>query len=308
MVAVERRPMGWTPISVLGPMGRTVADTCLLYATQIGQHDSDPLSFPIEGDAFAEPWPVDLGSLNVAWSEDFGGVPVEKGIRQTMRAKMKAMKHLFRRVDEVKMDLGEADKCFDVIRAVNFVARYSDAYKKNKELLGPNIRANYEIGANMTLADFAWAHAEQTRIFRKFQELYRDYDLVMGPTVGVTPFPWKELYVEQMEGQKLRNYYHWLAPTYWITLATNPAIALPCGLDHKEMPFGLQVIGRFRGDGEVLGAAHAMEQAFKHIPGLARPLPDIARLRKPTPELKSIVTHPPKLNARPTRGPAPGAL
>ncbi len=289
MVAVERRSMGWTPISVLGPMGRTVADTCLLYATQIGQHDSDPLSFPIEGDAFAEPWPVDLGSLKVAWTEDFGGVPVEKGIRRTMRAKMKAMKHLFRAVDEVKMD-------------------YSDAYKKNKELLGPNIRANYEIGANMTLADFAWAHAEQTRIFRKFQELYRDYDLVMGPTVGVTPFPWKELYVEQMEGQKLRNYYHWLAPTYWITLATNPAIALPCGLDHKEMPFGLQVIGRFRGDGEVLGAAHAMEQAFKHIPGLARPLPDIARLRKPTPELKSIVTHPPKLNARPTRGPAPGAL
>ena len=74
------------------------------------------------------------------------------------------------------------------------------------------------------------------------------------------------------------------------------------------MPFGLQVIGRFRGDGEVLGAAHAMEQAFKRIPGLDRPLPDIARLRKPTPELKSIVTHPPKLNARPTRGPAPGAL
>ena len=84
-----------------------------------------------------------------AWRgrEDFGGVPVEKGIRQTMRAKIKAMKHLFRRVDEVKMDLGEADRCFDVIRAVNFVARYSDAYKKNKELLGPNIRANYEIGA-----------------------------------------------------------------------------------------------------------------------------------------------------------------
>src|SRR5712672_2419382 len=204
MVAVERRSMGWTPISVLGPMGRTVADTCLLYATQIGQHDSDPLSFPIEGDAFAEPWPVDLGSLKVAWTEDFGGVPVEKGIRRTMRAKMKAMKHLF--------------------------------------------RANDEIGAKMTLADFAWAHGEQTRIFRKFQELYRDYDLVMSPTVGVTPFPWKELYVEQMEGQKLRNYYHWLAPTYWITLATNPAIALPCGVDHADMPFGLQVIGRFRGD------------------------------------------------------------
>jgi hypothetical protein len=48
----------------------------------------------------------------------------------------------------------------------------------------------------------------------------------MGPTVGVTPFPWKQLYVEEMEGKKLRNYYHWLAPTYWITLVTNPAVVV----------------------------------------------------------------------------------
>ncbi len=308
MVAVERRGMGWTPISVLGPMGRTVADTCLLFATQVGQHDQDPLSFPVEGAAFAEPWPVDLGSLRVAWSEDFGGVPVEKGIRATLRTKIKAMKHLFRAVDEVDMDLGDADRCFDVIRAVNFVARYRDAYENQRELLGPNIVANYEIGAKMTLADFAWAHGEQTRIFRKFQQLFGDYDLVLGPTVGVTPFPWKQLYYDTMDGKRLRNYYHWLAPTYWITLATNPALALPCGLDHKKMPFGLQVIGRFRGDGEVLGAAHAMEQAFAMIPELARPRPDLSKLGKPTPELKSIVTHPPKLNAKPTRGPAPGAL
>jgi Asp-tRNA(Asn)/Glu-tRNA(Gln) amidotransferase A subunit family amidase len=308
MVAVERRAMGWTPISVLGPMGRTVADTCLLYATQIGQHDTDPLSFPIEGAAFAEPWPVDLGSLRVAWTEDFGGTPVEKGIRATMRARIKAMKHLFRRVDQVKMDFGEADRCFDVIRAVNFVARYRSAYEKNKALLGPNIRANYEIGAKMTLADFAWAHGEQTRIFRMFQELYKDYDLVLGPTIGVTPFPWKQLYVEELEGKKLRNYYHWLAPTYWITLASNPAVSLPCGTDHKKMPFGLQVIGRFRGDGEVLGAAHAMEQAFNGIPELRRPLPNLRKLEKAVPALKSIVTHPPKLNAKPARGPAPAAL
>jgi len=74
------------------------------------------------------------------------------------------------------------------------------------------------------------------------------------------------------------------------------------------MPFGLQVIGRFRGDGEVLGAAHAMEQAFNAIPELRRPLPNLRKLEKPTPALKSIVTHPPKLNAKPSKGPAPGAL
>ena len=180
MVAVERRAMGWTPISVLGPMGRSVADVCLLYATQIGQHDADPLSFPIEGDAFAEPWPVDLGSLRVAYTEDFGGAPVEKGIRETFRARIKAMKPLFRSLDKVEVDYGGADRCFDVIRAVSFLSRYQDLYTNNREMLGPNIVANYEIGAKLTLADFAWAHGEQTRIFRAFQQLYKEYDLVIG--------------------------------------------------------------------------------------------------------------------------------
>ena len=308
MVAVERRAMGWTPISVLGPMGRSVADVCLLFATQVGQHDSDPLSFPLEPEAYADPWPVDLGSLRVAYTEDFGGAPVDKPIRQTFREKIKAMKPFFRSLDKVDVDYGEADRCFDVIRAVSFLSRYHDAYNNKREMLGPNIIANYELGAKLSLADFAWAHGEQTRIFRAFQEIYKEYDLVIGPTVGFSPFPWKQLYIEEMDGKKLGTYYHWMATKYFVTLTSNPAVSLPCGLDDKKMPFGLQVVGRFRGDGEVLGAAHAMEQAFKTNPVLARPLPNIAKLRKPVPALKSIVTHPPKLNAKVAKGPAPGAL
>lgn len=308
MVAVERRAMGWTPISVLGPMGRSVADLCLLYATQIGPHDTDPLSFPIDGMAFAEPWPVDLGSLRVAYTEDYGGAPVDPEIRKVFRDRIKKMKPLFAALDKVDVDYGEADRCFDVIRAVNFLSRYQKDYETNRKMLGPNIIANYELGAKMTLTDFAWAHGEQTRIFRAFQEIYRDYDLVIGPTVGFSPFPWKQLYIDEMNGKKLRNYYHWMATKYFVTLTSNPAVSLPCGVDHKKMPFGLQVIGRFRGDGEVLGAAHAMEQAFKSIPGMARPLPDLGKLRKPRPDLKSIVTHPPKLNAKTSKGPAPAAL
>ena len=85
---------------------------------------------------------------------------------QTFREKIKAMKQLFRRLDKVEVDYGGADRCFDVIRAVSFLSRYQDAYTNNRKMLGPNIIANYELGAKLTLADFAWAHGEQTRIFR----------------------------------------------------------------------------------------------------------------------------------------------
>ena len=110
------------------------------------------------------------------------------------------------------------------------------------------MRANYEIAAKLSLADMAWAHTEQTRIFRRFQQTFRDYDLVLSPTTPVSPFPWTQLYLAEMDGKPLRNYYHWLSLTYVITLATNPAISIPCGIDHKGMPFGLQVVGRFRAD------------------------------------------------------------
>lgn len=295
LVPVERRSLGWTPISVVGPMGRTVADTCLLMAAQAAMDDCDPLSYPVDSHVFAIPEARDLASLRVAYTEDFGISPVDQAIRRVFRDKLAAMRHLFKSCDEVAFDaFAEADRCFDVVRAQNYAARYRDAYEKDPSSLGPNVRTNYEIAAGMSLGDMAWAHTEQTRIFRRFQQTFREYDLVLAPTTPVSPFPWTQLYLSEMDGKALRNYYHWLSLTYVVTLATNPAIAIPCGVDHKGMPFGLQVVGPFRGDRAVLGAAHAMEQAFAAIATLERPVPDLSKLTQPTPALKSIVTHPPK--------------
>jgi Asp-tRNA(Asn)/Glu-tRNA(Gln) amidotransferase A subunit family amidase len=290
LIPMDGRPLGWTAISVLGPMGRTVADARLLFAAQLGVDSRDPLSRPLDPEAVASARLADLGSLRVAWTTDFGQCPVSTAIRAVMRERMAAMRHLFRATDEVALDFGEADRCFDIVRAMNFLASHQERYDKHRDQLGPNIRANIELASALTLADATWAHAEQTRIFRRFQNTFRDYDLVLAPTVAVSPFPWTQLYLEELEGRRLRNYYHWLALTYFTTLVTNPAISLPCGVDAQGLPFGLQVVGRFGGDVELLNAAQALEQAFERIAGLGRPVPDEAALAAPRPELESIVT------------------
>jgi amidase len=181
---------------------------------------------------------------------------------------------------------------------MNFVDRFRDIYEEDPNALGSNVRNNYEMGARMTLSDVAWAHAEQTRIFRRFQHTFHDYDLVFSPTTSVTPFPWTEFYPEEMNGKPMHNYYHWVSLTYVITLATNPAISLPCGLDHAGMPFGIQIVGRFRGDRVLLGTTHSLEQAIAGMPQVRRPIPDLGSLSAPLPALRSIVTHPPTLDAR----------
>lgn len=290
MVPAESRALGWTPISVLGPMARNVPDARLLFESQIGADAGDPLSFPTGRNQRKGPGAIDLGNLRVAWSTDFGTGIVSKSIRDAFSKKIGAMKHHFKQCDELAFDFQEAERCFDVIRSVNFVESYSEVYEKTPELLGPNVRANYEMGLGMSLGDFAWAHGEQTRLFRRFQKIYDTYDIILAPTVAVSPFPWEQLYLDEIDGKKLNTYYHWLAMAWLITLTTNPAVSLPCGTDSNGLPFGLQVVGRFRGDFELLDISEAMEQAFAETPELARPLPDIEKLKSPVPALRSIIT------------------
>ncbi len=292
VVPSSRKLLGWTPISVVGPMGRTVEEACLQLAATAGMSAGDPLSYPLDPKSFLLPEAVDLSRLRVAYTEDFGACAVDDGIRSVFRNKVQAMKHLFASCDAIDIDLGDVHRCFDVLRAEAFVASTRDAYERDPASLGPNTRANYEMGAAMTLLDSAWAQAEQTRILARFQKLYEHYDVILAPTTPVSPFAWTQLFASHINGEPQANYYRWLALTYVTTLTTHPALSLPCGLDAHGMPFGLQIVGRFRVDRHTLGVGHALEKAFKGIVGLARPRPDLAKLlaTRAEPALTSIAT------------------
>jgi Asp-tRNA(Asn)/Glu-tRNA(Gln) amidotransferase A subunit family amidase len=296
LVPHATRPLGWSSISLLGPMARNVDDLCLLLRAMIGYDSRDPLSTSNDPAPFDAPDPLQLRSLRVGYTEDFGVCAVDSDIRKVFRERMAAIAPLFGECRPLDFDVGEADQCFDVVRAESFVAAFHDDYRRNPERLAPAVKANYELGATMSLADRAWAHAEQTRLFRNFQGTMADVDLVLAPVTPVTPFSWQQPYAERIDGIPLATYYRWLALTYVVTLANNPALSMPCGLDHAGMPFGVQVIGQFRGDARLLQAARAIEQAFESLPATRRPKPDLARLSEPTPELKSIVTSPPGSN------------
>ncbi len=294
LVPSERKPLGWTPISVVGPMGRNVADTWLQLAATVGVAGNDPLSYPFTmPDSITELSVSQLSGLRVGYTEDFGVCDVDDNIRQVFRNKINRLKGLFASCEEADFRMENAHKCFDVLRAEAFVASLQSAYEKDPDSLGPNPRANYELGAQMSLKDCVWGNAEQTRIFRHFQTLFNQYDLILSPVTPVSPFPWEQPYLEEVNGVKLDNYYRWLALTYVVTLATNPALSMPMGVDHKNMPFGMQVIGKFRGDLELLLAAQALEDYCETTDDLCRPTPDFAALSASQVNLLTPVTHPP---------------
>src|ERR1700761_3281948 len=106
LVPTERRPHGWSGLAVVGPMGRTVADTALLLSGMIGDDALDPLATTIHGKTvrhprdFYPPERIDLATLRVAFTPDFGFAPTENHIASVFAEKINTFRHVFAQADE----------------------------------------------------------------------------------------------------------------------------------------------------------------------------------------------------------------
>jgi len=285
LVPSEKRVFGWSNLSTDGPMARNVADTALMLSVMASDDARDPLAYTLTGEAvrgvpsrWAVPPHVELSKLRLAFTEDFGFAPTEALIRRAFRARVGRIAPLFADASEGAPDCSGADETFAVLRASLFLTQHGKNFRERPEMLGPNVRANVEEGLGYSLDDFSRASANQTRIYRSYQSFFANHDVLISPTITLSPRPWSELYPAEIDGVPTRSYFHWLALAYAVTLAGHPALSLPLGLDENGLPFGLQIVGPRGGDALVLGVAAALEAAFADDAALRRPQPDLAKL------------------------------
>lgn len=287
VVPAERRGHGWSALPVLGPMARNAADCALLLSAMADDDALDPLAYTLPGQAVRRGMPplrgIDLATLRVAATPDFGFAPTERHVREVFASRVAALAPMFGRVAEASPDCAGTDEAFEVLRAAGFIASHAEKVRTRPQDVGPNVRANVEEGLRYSLADYARAASEQTRIYRLWQGFFRDHDIILTPAITISPRPWAELYPAEIDGQATRTYFHWLAMAYAVTLVGHPAISLPLGLDRAGMPFGLQIVGPRGGDALVLAVAAAIEAAVAGDATLRRPLPDIAALAAAAP-------------------------
>jgi len=278
-VPSETRAVGLSPFSVQGPMGRTVADAALLLAAQAAFDRRDPYSRTLDPALLRGPREFDLSRLKVGFTEDLGVAAVDDGIRKVFRARIERIAPLFGACAPRDPDLGPAHEIFETLRGVIFVAAHKERLEKHRDLLGPNVIDNTERGLRYSLADVAWAQVEQAKTYRRFLALMEKFDVLLAPACSVPPFPHAQLYVETINGKTMDTYMRWLAISYGVTLTTHPVVALPCGRDDLGLPFGIQVIGRMGEDARLIEIAASLETALAADAELARPLPDLDKLK-----------------------------
>jgi amidase len=280
------RAIGLSPFPVLGPMGRTVADTHLLLKAQIGVDKRDPFS---NDDVMRIPehlMPMDLGNIRVGISTDLGCAPVDAEIAQVFHNKVKSFRSCFADAQYVDPEFPDVHTVFETWRGIYFVGAHGERLDKHRDLLDENVIDNTERGLKLTARDVAYAGVQQSKIAKSFLKYFEDVDVLICPAASVSPFPHAQFSVTEINGETMPTYMRWLALVYALTTALPAVCVIPCGVDHKGMPFGIQVCGPNGSDALVLEVAHALELVLADDPVTARPVPELAKLAKMKPLAK----------------------
>jgi amidase len=256
--------LGWSQLSVQGPMGRTVADVALQMSVVAGADPRVPISLSDDPAGFAADLPSSLAGLRVAWAPDLGGrVTVDPAITAVLASVGGVFESLGASVEEACPDLKDADDVFGTLRAWIFDTNYGEISRRTPEKVKESIRWNAEMGAKLTGADLARAEVAHTKLYERMVAFFERYDVLLAPTTQVLPFPVELEYPTEIGGMPQDNYLEWMRSCTIISATGCPALSVPGGFTDDGLPVGLQIIGAPRADRRVLEVGHAFEQATR---------------------------------------------
>jgi amidase len=261
-VASGPSPLPFDTLSVEGPMARTVADAALMLDAMAGVHAGDPLSLAEPPRPFAEAAARPSLPARVAFSADLGITPVASEVRDACAQAVRRLEAAGVGVEVAQPDLSEAPEAFQVLRAAGFVAAMEELYRDHRAQLKPDVIWNIEQGMALSAERIGWAKRARGAIFQRVCAFLDRYPLLLCPTACVAPFDVATRWVAEVEGVRFDNYVEWLRITSAITLSSCPVVAMPCSRTGDGLPVGMQLIGRVRGEWELLSAAAAIEQVW----------------------------------------------
>ncbi len=153
---------------------------------------------------------------------------------------------------------------FDGVRYGHRAETYGDLhdmYKKSRsEGFGAEVKRRIMIGAYVLSHGYYDAYYLQAQKLRRmiaddFQACFQHCDVIAGPVAPTVAWP-----LGAQDDDPVKAY---LADIFTLpaSLAGLPGMSLPAGLGEAGMPVGLQLIGNYFAEGQLLHTAHAFQQA-----------------------------------------------
>lgn len=251
-------------LSTLGPMGRSVRDVARLFSIQAGQDPRDPLSLPTEPVMLS-----DMGSgagRRIAWLGDFGGyLPMEPGVMDVCRSSLGVFERLGYKVVEVlpEFDMSKLWWAWTTLRSFLTANSMREFYEDptRRALLKPEVHWEIRSGLKVTAEEVYRASTIRTQWYQTMLALFDRHDALVMPSAQVFPFDASIPWPRSVDGRAMDTYHRWMEVVIGPSMAGLPVAAMPAGFGGPlDLPAGIQIIGRPRGDAEVLSLAWLYEQ------------------------------------------------
>jgi Asp-tRNA(Asn)/Glu-tRNA(Gln) amidotransferase A subunit family amidase len=246
------------------------------------------MTFPLDVSTFLEPSQVDVSSLKIGVTADFGGLLVSDHVRTEFRQRVELLEQAGAEVTHLSLDLCDAVDVDWQLRADVFATQYHRQIEHFDDTFNPNVFRTYETALSTTVLEIAKARRRQIELFRAVDAVFDDVDLFICPGVSVPPFPWSSLHPTEIDGQPVDNYMAWLGLTACLTVVGHPVVALPAGLDALQLPFGIQCVGPMYQDAALLRMARGIEDCFGGFEVTQTPSPDIAAIVATDPKCQEL--------------------
>jgi aspartyl-tRNA(Asn)/glutamyl-tRNA(Gln) amidotransferase subunit A len=273
-----------------GPMARSALDCALLLSSMAGpdpDRDSTSLDLPaldyatdLIAASAATTGATPLKGLRIGLPTQFFGAGCSADVLKTVRGALAEFEKLGATLVDVSLPLTELSipvyyviapaeassnlSRFDGVRYGHRAAAYTDLtdmYKKSRsEGFGDEVTRRIMIGTYVLshgYYDAYYLKAQKIRrlIAEDFQKAFAQCDIIAGP---VSPtVAWK---IGEKSDDPVANY---LADIYTLSssLAGLPGMSVPAGFGEGGMPVGLQLIGNYFKEAQLLGAAHQFQLA-----------------------------------------------
>lgn len=265
----------------IGPVAKDVTD-CATILEIIASHDlKDSTSVERETN-FTDALVDDVKGMRIGIPRDYLGEGLDPEVKEAILAAAKVLEEKGAVVEEFDLSLveyaipayyviasAEASSNLSRFDGVKYGYRSEDyeglhnMYKKSRsEGFGPEVKRRIMLGSFVLSSGYYDAYylkALRTKalIKKAFDDAFAKYDVILGPAAPYTAPKLGESLSDPIQ-MYLGDIY-----TISVNLAGLPGMTVPCGMDSKGLPIGLQLIGDCFKENNIIRAGYAFEQSRK---------------------------------------------
>ena len=247
--------------SVVGQITRTVEDVALMLDVLAGPDSADPASIRApSADGFRESL-RNPARFSVGFSPRLGlGFAVDEDVAASVREALVRLQASGVQVEEADpvWPEGTSEEAFMPLQLAGLAAIYGQQYRDRAWDVDADIATQIEAGLRTTGAEVARALLARAEAYRRLDQYFQRFDLLITPTTPCTAWPFALLGPKTIEGRTAASRSHAVfTPIFNHTYM--PACSVPCGLDRRGLPIGLQIVGPLFSDHRVLSLAAMVE-------------------------------------------------